>query len=758
MSSTTAPLHRTRTPADGIAISYLRTPATGSIAISPAVNRLGGQGNGDLRNALRQVAEVGCPSDARHLVDVLRHRARHQADVRAYTFLADGETRELVATYADLDRSARAIAATLQAQVEPGDRVLLMYPPGLAFVSAFLGCLYAGVVAVPLNPPRSNRHVGRVHAVVADAGAALALTDAASRAKIEQALTGDLSSTAFPACRVIASDAIDLAMADAWTEVEIAPDAPAFLQYTSGSTGTPKGVRVTHANLMANEAAITAAVEVRPGDVNVMWLPMYHDMGLIGGVLNPLHAGYPCVMMAPTQFLQDPMRWLRAISRYRGSISAAPNFAYELCLKAVKADDVATLDLSSWRLGLNGAEPVRADTLERFTETFAPAGFRAATHYPSYGLAEATLFVTGGRVDAAPVVLDADIDALGEGRVAPAQGDRVRRLVGCGRPVGAEVVIANPATGARCAAGEVGEIWISGPSVAAGYWRRPEETERTFGARLAGTGEGPFLRTGDLGVLTADGELFVTGRCKDLVVIRGRNIYPQDVERAIERLASFVRPNTCAVFGVEVDGEEALGAVIEADRALAHQLEAEQQAGVEDLITRIRQAVAEEFDVTLHAIGFVKPGTFPRTSSGKVQRSACKRELEEGRENTLYVSRRATRAEAAARREASAPSMYDRRHTPLRNEAVSLAAETLNGVKRAIAEVCGIAIATVREEAFLIAYDIDSLRTVELLLALEETFGIEAAESDPRLQDVRTVRDLATFIGRIRQERLKSAA
>jgi acyl carrier protein len=481
-------------------------------------------------------------------------------------------------------------------------------------------------------------------------------------------------------------------------------------------------------------------------------------MGLIGGVLNPLYCGYPCVMMAPTQFLQDPMRWLRAISRYRGTISPAPNFAYELCLKAVKPADLASLDLSSWRIALNGAEPVRAETLERFAEVFAPCGFRATTHYPSYGLAEATLFVSGGRPSGQPVILDADADALGEGRGVHATADaKVRRLVGCGRPVGSRVVIAHPETRQSRAAGEVGEIWIAGPSVAAGYWGRSEESAKTFGAHLADTNEGPFLRTGDLGFLSAEGELFVTGRCKDLVVIRGRNIYPQDVEKAIEGLAAFIRPNTCAVFGVEVDGEEALGAVIEADRALAHQLEAEQHSGVEELITRIRQVVSEEFNVTLHTVGIVKPGTFPRTSSGKVQRSACKYEIEQGRENTLFVSRRARRAEPAARREATPASVYDRRQGGLRAE-VSLAAETMHGVKKAIAEVCGIAIAAVRDEAFLIAYDIDSLRTVELLLALEETFGIQASESDSRLQDVRTVRDLATFIGQLRQESLQSAA
>jgi acyl carrier protein len=514
---------------------------------------------------------------------------------------------------------------------------------------------------------------------------------------------------------------------------------------------------VTHANIMANEAAISIALRLATGDVGVSWLPMFHDMGLIGGVLNPLYGGYPCVMMAPTHFLQDPMRWLRAISRYRATVTAAPNFAFDLCLKAVKPADLATLDLSSWRVGLNGAEPVRAETLDRFTETFAPCGFRPEMHYPSYGLAEVTLLVTGGHAAAAPMVLDLDADALGEGRATRAQGGRVRRLVGCGRAIGARVVIASPETGAARAAGEVGEVWVSSPSVAAGYWGRPEETRQTFGAYL-GTGEGPFLRTGDLGFLTPEGDLFITGRCKDLVVIRGRNIYPQDVELAIERLATFIRPNTCAVFGVEVDGEEALGAVIEADRALARELEAEERSGVEDLITRIRQAVAEEFDLTLHTVGVVKPGAFPRTSSGKVQRSACKWELEVGRENTLYVSRRAPRPEPVARRESAPTSVYDRRQGGMRTEAVSMAAETLNGVKNAIAEVCGIAVAAVREEAFLIAYDIDSLRTVELLLALEETFGVETSENDPRLQEVRTVRDLATLVGRLRQEKLKTAA
>ena len=756
MSPSTATLNRARHTAELPAIGYSRTRFTGSQPV--AARRITPVEHVESIPLLRQITGVGCPADARSLVDVLRYRAANQGECRAYTFLADGESRESAMTYAQLDESARAVAATLQGRIAAGDRVLLMFPPGLSFVSAFLGCLYAGGVPVPLNPPRSNRHMNRVHAVVADAGAAIALTDSASASKIAQALAGDALAGGAQACTVIAVDTIEASAAADWRPIEIAPESPAFLQYTSGSTGTPKGVVVTHANLMANEAAITEGAAIRQGDVGVIWLPMYHDMGLIGGVLNPLYCGYPCVLMAPTQFLQDPIRWLRAITRYRGTVSAAPNFALELCLKSIKPADLHALDLSSWRVGLNGAEPVRAETLERFTTVFGRCGFDAETHYPSYGLAEATLFVTGGRVDAEALLLAVAAAALGDGRAARAEeGAKARRLVGCGRAVGCRVVIADPMSGATRALGEVGEIWIAGPSVAAGYWGRPVETEQTFNARLSDTGEGPFLRTGDLGFLGDDGELFVTGRCKDLVVIRGRNIYPQDVEQAIERLAAFIKPNTCAVFGVEIDGEEALGALIEADRALAHQLESDQRAGVEELITRIRQAVAEEFDVSLATIGFVKPGTFPRTSSGKVQRSACKNEIEEARENTLFVSSRAPRAERAAPRESALASGYDRRARGQQSDA-SLAADTLQGVKAAVAEVCGIASTTVRDEAFLIAYDIDSLRKVELLLALEETFGVKAEESDPQLLDVRTVRDLATFICRIRQENLKSAA
>ena len=757
MSPIVAPSPRVRQHADAFSITYRRTSPVGW----PVIASLGADSEAiDCATAIgveNSLAGIGCPEGARTLVDVLRHRAAHQAEQRAYTFLADGEARETHVTYAELDRSARALAATLQERTEQGDRVLLMYPPGLDFVTAFLGCIYAGLVPVPVNPPRSNRHAGRVRAVVADAGAALALTDSASRAKIEQALTSGTPDASSGGYQVLATDTVDIDAADRWREVAIAPEAPAFLQYTSGSTGAPKGVIVTHANIMANEAAISIALRLEADSVGVSWLPMFHDMGLIGGVLNPLYGGYKCILMAPTHFLQDPMRWLRAISRYRGTITAAPNFAYELCLKAAKTADLATLDLSSWRVALNGAEPVRAETLERFTQTFAPCGFVPETHYPSYGLAEVTLLVAGGHAAAAPLVLDLDADALGEGKATPGQGGRVRRVVGCGKALGTRVVIVNPETGIARSSGEVGEVWVSSPSVAAGYWGRPEETQTTFGARLSDTGEGPFLRTGDLGFLTEAGDLVITGRCKDLVVIRGRNIYPQDVELAIERVASFIRPNTCAVFGMEVDGEEVLGAMIEADRALAHQLEAEERSGVEDLISRIRQAVAEEFDLTLHTVAVVKPGSFPRTSSGKVQRSACRQELAGAREHTLFVCRRAKRSEPAVRLESTPSLAYDRRQGGLRPEG-ALVSETLQGVKRAVAEVCGIACAAVRDEAFLIAYDIDSLRKVELLMALEETFGIEAAESDPRLLDVRTVRDLATFICRIRQERLKSAA
>ncbi|HEY3571967.1 MAG TPA: amino acid adenylation domain-containing protein, partial [Thermoanaerobaculia bacterium] len=534
---------------------------------------------------------VGSAAGALTVAGLLRARAAERPEQVAFTFLTDGESEGVSLTYGELDRRAAGVAAALAASVPPGERALLLYPPGLDFIVAFFGCLYAGVVAVPAYPPRPNdRSQSRLRAIAHDATPRAALTTAAILAGTVEPRGLLAVAPELGGLRWIATDSLS---GDNGSPLpEPAPGSIAFLQYTSGSTATPKGVMVTHANLLHNERMIGAAFDMDESSMVVGWLPLYHDMGLIGNVLQPLHAGGRCVLMSPVAFLQRPMRWLEAISRHRGTVSGGPNFAYELCLRKAAPEALAGLDLSSWKVAFNGAEPVRASTLERFAEAFAACGFRREAFYPCYGLAEATLFVTGGH------------------------GSRVEReRVSCGRIwMGQRVVTVGPETGEERPAGEEGEIWISGPSVARGYWENEEATARDFHAFLP-TGEGPFLRTGDLGFLSG-GELYVTGRLKDLIILRGRNHYPQDVELTAERGHPDLQPGGGAAFSVEIAGEERL--------VVVHEVARHRRGGVEEIAEAVRRAVAAEHEVQVHEVVLIRQAGLPKTSSGKVQRRLCR--------------------------------------------------------------------------------------------------------------------------------------
>src|SRR5262245_9813870 len=434
-----------------------------------------------------------------NLVDLLRHRAAHQPSDVAFYYLIDGEDEEIRWTYSELDRRARAIAAWLQSLGLQGERALLLYPAGLDFIAAFFGCVYAGVVAVPAYPPRKNRSLERIEAIADDAEAKVALTSQEVLERVQGVLDEN------PALRSLhwgMTDQFPPGMEHDWHAPDVHGDTLAFLQYTSGSTGTPKGVMLTHANLMHNSASIAYAFEHTRSTIGVFWLPSYHDMGLIGGILQPLYIGQPTVLMSPMSFLQKPFRWLKAISRFRATIGGGPNFAYDLCVRKVTPEQRATLDLSSWALAFNGAEPVRAETLDAFAKMFEPVGFRRAAFYPCYGMAEATLIVTGGFKAALPVVRTFDAEAIESNKVVDALADEegARELVGSGgKLLDQRIVIAHPEHMTTMPPDQVGEIWVAGPSVAQGYWNRPEETQHTFRAYLKDTGEGPFLRTGDLG-------------------------------------------------------------------------------------------------------------------------------------------------------------------------------------------------------------------------------------------------------------------
>lgn len=562
---------------------------------------------------------------ARSLVELLTTHASNHPERTAYRHLVtgdcDGEIQEL--TYHRLAVRSRAVAAWLQDRGLTGSRAVLLYPPGLEFICAYLGCLAAGVIAVPGVPPQgraqNHRALTRMKRLMADADAKAVLGDRGVLAALDGMAEQlpELDRIARVATEDIPDDA-----AAGWREPELTPDTVAFLQYTSGSTSAPRGVAVTHGNLLDNEAVITErmghtpeAMAAHHHEMFVSWLPVYHDMGLIGPVLNTVYLGATATLFSPLHFLQRPARWLTAVSRYRPHTSGGPNFAYELALKHADPELLDSLDLGSWKVAFNGAEPVRAATLRRFADTFGAAGFRREALYPCYGLAEATLMVTGGTVGVPPTLL-----AAADG--TPNAGEADAAAVACGRPgPGVTVAVVHPESGEELPEGEVGEIWVGGASVAKGYWRNALATRQTFRAELAGH-EGRFLRTGDLGLLR-DGELFVTGRLKDLIVIDGRNHYPQDLELTAELTHPALRPGCTAAFSVDAgaDGERP---VIVAEIA-------PDSAGESEKITDvIRAAVGEAHGLSLRDVVLVRPGTIPKTSSGKIQRRATRGAYLEG--------------------------------------------------------------------------------------------------------------------------------
>ncbi|MEM9506104.1 MAG: AMP-binding protein [Cyanobacteria bacterium P01_E01_bin.35] len=552
-----------------------------------------------------------------NLIDLLRHRGQYQSSITAFTFLPKGETEGISITYQELDKKARAIAATLQGMNALGERALLLYQPGLEFIAAFFGCLYAGVIAVPVYPPRRNHHGNRLQAIVIDAQARIALTTTSVFSNIEKIL---IEEPELASLHTITTDEIDSRKASDWVSLAIDPDNLAFLQYTSGSTGTPKGVMISHGNLLHNEQMIQQAFGHTSDTVVVGWLPVYHDMGLIGNVLQPLYLGRPCILMSPVAFLQKPICWLQAISRYKATTSGGPNFAYDLCVNKIKPEQLENLDLSSWEVAFTGAEPVRAETLERFARTFADCGFRYDAFYPCYGMAETTLIVSGGLKTEPPIIRCVEGTELLQNRVVPTEKSRVdsQAIVGCGHTcLDQKIVIANPESLIECGDREVGEIWVRGESVARGYWRKLELSQQTFNAHLKDTAEGPFLRTGDLGFLQ-DGELFVTGRIKDVIIIRGQNHYPQDIELTVRSSHPALRPNAGAAFSVDIDGVERLVIAQEVERSYLRQLD------VSEVTRAIRQEVSQQHELEVYAIVLLKTASIPKTSSGKIQRYGCR--------------------------------------------------------------------------------------------------------------------------------------
>ena len=550
------------------------------------------------------------------LIDLLQERARQFPERIAFVFEDEtGEKWEW--TYAELDQRARAIAAWLadRADVEIDDRALLVYPAGLDFIAAFFGCLYAGVLPVPATYPKPKRPLPRLDAIAVDCSPRLVLTHSSALA----GLCLEQQSPAVAELAWEATDQLDPRWADKYAEVQRTSDDLAFLQYTSGSTSEPRGVMMSHANLLHNLGSIRQgfAIPTEGVSTGMFWLPAYHDMGLIGGILTPIYAGGTSYLLAPTTFLRKPMLWLERMSETGAQFSGAPNFGYDLLVQKSTAQQRAALDLSQWRTAFCGAEPIHTETLHDFAEAFAPAGFRGEAFYPCYGMAEVTLLVSGGRGPGQSKIISVDREQLRQNKavLVPSDHAQAQSLVGCGITFGGQrAVIVNPQTATVCADGQVGEIWVAGESVARGYWNRDDVNRETFEAKLPDEPETNYLRTGDLG-FWLDEELYITGRLKDVIIIRGRNHYPHDIERTAAD--AHVAVDMGAAFSVSGERQEQL--------VVVHQVSREhRKADFDEVIRAIRTAIVEEHELDPHAIVLIKPVSLPITSSGKVQRQRCR--------------------------------------------------------------------------------------------------------------------------------------
>lgn len=555
-------------------------------------------------------ASAGQSSDGDTLLDIVRRRAAIDSGGIAYTFLADGAADASTMTWSELERRSAALGSVLVQAGAAGEAVLLALPSGLAFIEALFACWYAGAIAVPISLPRQQRH--RLQSIMTDSQARFAI----GSDEMRQRLQGDRG----------ALDAAPVTWIEATAEpTSPSPSAPyeaskphvALLQYTSGSTGIPRGVVVTHANLMRNSALIAEACGHGPGDTIAGWLPLFHDMGLIGLVMQGAFSGAHCVFMPPERFLMRPWLWLQMLSDYRACSSPAPNFAYDLGAEKTAAQVKAKLDLSSWRNALNGSESVQAATLQRFAQAFSACGFKPEAFLPCYGLAEATLLVT------APVSRRALCRRRADGTLLA--DSQAGGHVGCGRSFGdTQVAIVDPATALRVAAGAIGEIWVSGSTIAAGYWNNPDATAATFQARLnepagADDRDVDWLRTGDLGFM-AEGDLFITGRLREMIIIFGRNHFPVDIERTAESADPAIGAFGAVAFSLTLEGAERLIVVAEVRRDYGRAGNIDPEA----VRRSIRAAVVAENEVAPHDVVLLRRGTIPRTSSGKVSRSATR--------------------------------------------------------------------------------------------------------------------------------------
>ncbi|WP_429848139.1 amino acid adenylation domain-containing protein [Brevibacillus panacihumi] len=652
-----------------------------------------------------------------NMVELLRYRAEKHPDRIAYRFLEHGEKETIAISYAELDVRAKQIALSLQPHISDGDRVLLLFPQGIDFVCAFMGCLYAHVTAVPVYPPKP-RSMDRLQGIVEDSRPAVALTTSDVRGSMNATRLVDK----LREVPLLDIDMIDCDPND-WVKPEkMTADSLAFLQYTSGSTSSPKGVMVTHANLLANHEMIKQAYGHDEQSIFVSWLPLFHDMGLIGNALQTLYLGSTCILMDPADFIHKPVRWLKAISTYRAHTSGGPNFAYELCARAITDEQCKGLNLNHWQAAFNGAEPVRQETMDQFVQRFGPYGFRQDAFQPCYGMAETTLLVTGGKKPSLLQKIIVDPEELKNHRVCPlppAEQSKGKTVVGCGSPwLDQEVRIVHPDTREALGQMHVGEIWIQGPHVAKGYWNKAEASLETFGARLADWSSGPYLRTGDMGFMI-NNELFVTGRCKDLMIIRGRNYYPQDLEYTAERSHEAIRHDCSAAFVIEEEASQQIVLVHEIERTY-------RSKNLDQVVDAIYQAISEEHELQVNAIILIRPGSIPKTTSGKIQRSKTREAYLRGALPTLKEWCRLGKEEANG--EQSAPALDNLQNLE----------QWLSG---RVATILGVSPDRIESDQPLTRMGFDSIHLIQFLHAIES--GLQSSVTLKRLLEGPTLRELA---------------
>lgn len=643
-------------------------------------------------------------------IEVFDKNCRQFPDKVLYYYLEDGYHETSRITYEEMSIRAKAIAGYLQQHYPKGDRALLLFPPGIEFIASLFGCFYAGIIGVPAYPPRKNRTFDRFEAIIRDCTPACILTTRKIHEDIIKNFRDEACLKDIPCV-----DMEDIR--DNWSERYKDPglsrDDIALLQYTSGSTGTPNGVMVTHGNILHNSEVIRQSFGHTDKLAGVNWLPGFHDMGLIGTLIQPAYVGGMNAIIPPNAFLVKPMNWFKAITKYRGTTLGGPNFALDFCVERLKPEELQGVDLSTVRPFFCGAEPIHAHSLDRFAETFKDWHFSPDRYYPCYGLAEATLMVTGGGLYDNPVYIILDALEAGKGNVVlsePAMPG-ARTYVGCGYPwCGTQVVIADPETGSSAPGGNIGEIWVSGPSVAQGYWNRPDLTRETFQAYLADIGEGPFLRTGDLGFIH-EGQLFITGRIKDLIIIRGSNHYPHDIERTVELSHETLQPAAGAAFSVEAGSEERLVVVQEVRRTSMRDLDADA------VFAAIRQAIAENHQLQVHAIALIRPGGIPKTSSGKIQRLTARKEF---LENTLEpVSSWISQDTLSPKPYALRPPPYALRPMP------SADAEIIEWIRQWMARELKIDPGRIETDKPIASYGLDSLKAVLLASDASQEFGVD---------------------------------